>query len=127
MNRRSRPGAAQRPGPAGPAASMDQIALKKPNPKCRLFLKIDLYRDLAACVYLSEAPSPLRFLFGVVKQFFRFGIWSNTQCITPLDALHTNRSTPPPPTVTHCIDCIDCIDLYLFTQGRVGGGKLERR
>ncbi len=39
------------------------------NPKCRLFLKI----DLAACVYLSEAPSPPRFLIGVVKLFCR--IW----------------------------------------------------
>jgi hypothetical protein len=36
--------------------SMDQITIKTPNPKCRLFLKIDLLRDLAAGVYLSEAP-----------------------------------------------------------------------
>ncbi len=35
---------------------MDQITIKTPNPKCRLFLKIDLKRDLAAGVYLSEAP-----------------------------------------------------------------------
>ncbi len=27
--------------------------------KCRLFLKIDQERSLAACVYLSEAPDPL--------------------------------------------------------------------
>jgi hypothetical protein len=33
------------------------------NPKRRLFLKIDLQRDLAAGVYLSEEPSPPRFLF----------------------------------------------------------------
>ena len=40
-------------------------------PKCRLLLKIDLQRALAAGVYLSEeAPSPPMFLFGVVKQFF---------------------------------------------------------
>jgi hypothetical protein len=38
------------------ATSMDQISKKTPNPKCRLFLKIDLY--LAAGVYLSEAPIP---------------------------------------------------------------------
>jgi hypothetical protein len=50
--------------------------------------------DLAAGVYLSEASSPPRFLLGVVKQFCRFGIWSNTQCITPVDALHTTRSPP---------------------------------
>ncbi len=60
-----------------------------PNPNGRLFFKIDLQRDLAAGVYLSEAPSPPRFLFGVVKQFCRFGIWSNTQCVTSEDALHT--------------------------------------
>jgi hypothetical protein len=31
-----------------------------------------------AGVYLSEAPSPPKILFRVVKQFCRFGIWSNT-------------------------------------------------
>jgi hypothetical protein len=40
--------------------------VKTPNPKCRLFLKIYQSRYLAAGVYLSEAPSPPRFLFGVV-------------------------------------------------------------
>jgi hypothetical protein len=35
---------------------MDQIST--PNPKCRLFLKIDQYRYLAAGVYLSEVPDP---------------------------------------------------------------------
>jgi hypothetical protein len=74
---------------------MNQKALKTPNPKCRLFLKIDLSRDLAACIYKSEAHSPPRFLFGVVKQFCRFKIWSNTQCITHVDVLHTTRSPPP--------------------------------
>jgi hypothetical protein len=56
---------------------LDQITIKTPNPT-GLFLKIDVSRDLAAGVYLSEAPSPLRFLFEAVKQFGRFGIWSNT-------------------------------------------------
>ncbi len=31
-----------------------------------LFKKIDLYMDFAAGVYLSEAHSPPRFLFGMV-------------------------------------------------------------
>jgi hypothetical protein len=31
---------------------------KDTKPKCRLFLKIDQLRYLAAGVYLSEAPSP---------------------------------------------------------------------
>jgi hypothetical protein len=39
--------------------SMDQISIKTPNPKCRLFLKIYQERYLAAGVYLSEAPDPL--------------------------------------------------------------------
>jgi hypothetical protein len=38
---------------------MDQISIKRPNPKCRLFLKIGQERDLGAGVYLSEAPEPL--------------------------------------------------------------------
>jgi hypothetical protein len=57
---------------------MDQICIKTPNPKCRLFLKMYQQRYLAAGVYLSEAPSPLRFSLGVVRQACRFGIWSNT-------------------------------------------------
>jgi hypothetical protein len=60
---------------------MDQISIKTPNPKGRLFVKLYLYRDLAAGVYLSEAPSRPWFLFKVIKQFSGFGIWSNTQCI----------------------------------------------
>jgi hypothetical protein len=42
---------------------------------------------LASGVHLSEAPSPHRFLFEVLMQFCRFGIRSNTQCITPVYAL----------------------------------------
>jgi hypothetical protein len=38
--------------------AMDQISKKTPNPKCRVFLKIDHYRNLPAGVYLS-APDPL--------------------------------------------------------------------
>jgi hypothetical protein len=40
---------------------MDQISKKKPNPKCRLFLKIyskGTWRQVST-VYLSEAPDPL--------------------------------------------------------------------
>jgi hypothetical protein len=46
---------------------MDQIFIKTPNPKCRLFLKIDQYRYLAAGVYLSEAPSLLGFCLGWLR------------------------------------------------------------
>jgi hypothetical protein len=34
--------------------NMDQISIKTPNPKCRLFLKI----DLTAGVYMSDVPYP---------------------------------------------------------------------
>ncbi len=44
--------------------SMDQITIKTPNPKCRLFLKNVMQRDLAAGVYLSADPSPPRFCLG---------------------------------------------------------------
>jgi hypothetical protein len=68
--------------------------------------------DLAASIYLSEAPFPPRFLFGVLKQFCMFGIWSNTQCKTPVDALYK----------TPYYTLYKYIPLYLFTQGREGGG-----
>jgi hypothetical protein len=86
------------------------------------FLKIYQYIYLAAGAYLSEAPSPLRFLFGVVKQICRFGIWSNILCIIPVCALHITQSPSPP--LLHCIECI-----YTCTYShREGGGvgELER-
>jgi hypothetical protein len=51
--------------------------------------------DLVEGVYLSEAPSPPRFLFGVVKQFCRFGIWSNIQCKTPVYCMLSIQPDPP--------------------------------
>ncbi len=58
------------------------------------FLK-NLWRGLAAGVYLSEAPPLLGFcMHGMEKPFCKFGIWSNTQCITPVYALHKTRSPP---------------------------------
>jgi hypothetical protein len=45
---------------------MDQISIKTPNPKCQIFLKIDQEGFLAAGVYLSEAPSPPRFLKAIL-------------------------------------------------------------
>ncbi len=43
-----------------------KIRLIESNAKCR-YLKINLYwGDFAACFYLYEAPSPPRFLYGVV-------------------------------------------------------------
>jgi hypothetical protein len=55
------------------------------------FLKnLPVMGDLAAGVYLSEAPC-----FEVVKKFCRFEIWSNTQCINPVNALYITRSPTP--------------------------------
>jgi hypothetical protein len=72
------------------------------------FLKIDQLRDVAAGNYLSAAPSPPRFLFGVEKQFCKFGIWSNTQCLTPVYALQLSTQLDPLPPVTHCINTYHC-------------------
>jgi hypothetical protein len=58
------------------------------------FLKIDLLRDFAACVYLSP-----RFLFVVVSN-----IVGSESGITAVYALHTTRSLP----VTHCINTYPC-------------------
>ncbi len=86
---------------AGPTG---KISIQNPNPKCLAFLKIYQQRYLAAGVYPSEAPSPPRFLFGVVKQFCRFGILSNTQRMTPEYALHITQSPPP------------CYTLYIMNR-----------
>jgi hypothetical protein len=78
---------------------------------------------LAAGVYLSEAPSSPRFLFGVVKQFFKFGICSNT-VYNSVYALHTTRS--PPPGYTLCRPVL----IHTGKGGGSGGGgvgELERR
>jgi hypothetical protein len=81
-----------------------------------------MQRDLAKGVYLySEAPSPHRFLLGMVKKFCRFVIWSKTlQCLTPIYALHSTRSPTPPPRYT----LYKYRDMYLFTQGRGEGVRL---
>jgi hypothetical protein len=69
--------------------------------------KTDLYRDFAADVYLPEATSPPRFLFGVVRYrvLNSCRIWSPTGFKTP---------TPSQPYTT-------------LTQGRWGGRELNHR
>jgi hypothetical protein len=83
---------------------MDQISIKTAN-----------WRK----VFIYLRPPPLIGFFGVVKQFCRFGIWSNTQCITPEYALHI---TPPPP-VTHCL----YIPVLIHTGKWGGGGGVNWR
>ncbi len=72
---------------------------------------------------VSGVPSPPRFC-RVAKQFCRFGIWSNTQCITPVYALHITPSPLPP--VTHCIECIDLYNVHIQT-GKGGGKEVNLR
>ncbi len=55
---------------------MDEGTLKTPIPYCRLYWS---------------------FLFGVVKQFCRFWIWSETESKTPAEYGPKYISTPPPP------------------------------
>jgi hypothetical protein len=51
--------------------TMDEGTLKTPIPTCRLYWS---------------------FLFGVVKQFCTFWIWSETECKTPAEWKSVNRS-----------------------------------
>ncbi len=65
--------------------------------------------------------SSLVILFGVVAQFGRFWIWSETECKIPADyGLQHNSSPPPPQTHTVCLYCT-------FSLGRGGGGQKEGR
>jgi hypothetical protein len=68
---------------------------------------------------VSEAPLSLLAFVGVVivKQFCRFAIRSNTQCITPVYALPITPSPPPPPPRYTMYRMY----LYLFTHGKGGG------
>ncbi len=80
-------------------------------PECRLFKKFackGTWRQVFICLW---ALSPHRFLFGVVKQFFRFWVWSNT-CINPVYAVHTTRSLSP--------------SLWMHTKWGRGGAMNQR-
>jgi hypothetical protein len=72
--------------------------------------------DVSAGVYLFEVPSPPKFLFGVIKQFRRLGIWSNTLCITPKHRCSPHNLIPSPP-VTHCINTVHTPVLILTGNG----------
>jgi hypothetical protein len=54
-----------------------------------------LEREFAADIYLFEVPPPLLgFCLGVVQQFSRFCIWSDTQFLT-VYALQNNQTHTP--------------------------------
>jgi hypothetical protein len=63
-------------------------------------------------------------LFGVVKQFGRFWIWSETECKIPAEyGLHHDCSTIHLPLQTHTVCYIYCT----FSLGRGEGGQREDR
>jgi hypothetical protein len=55
-----------------------------------------LKRYLVAGVYQSETPSSPRFLFGVVMQVCRLGIWSITQMYNSCVCSKYNHIPQPP-------------------------------
>jgi hypothetical protein len=63
--------------------------------------------DLAASVDLSETPYPPRFLFGVLKLFCRFRIWSNTYTVYNYCRCSPQNLIQPLP-VTHYINTYPC-------------------
>ncbi len=76
---------------------------------------IDLERDFAAGVYLSEAPSPPKFLFGVAKQFCRFRIWCTLlQNMASNTTQHPSPIPAPPQSHTFGFTCT-------LNLGRGGG------
>jgi hypothetical protein len=58
-------------------ANRRKVRLIENNDKCR-YLKNWHVKGL--CIRCFFCRSPPRFLFGVVRQFCRFWIWSNTEC-----------------------------------------------
>ncbi len=80
--------------------TMDEGTLKTPIPYCRLYWL---------------------FLFGVMKQFCRFWIWSETECKTA-EYGPQYISPPPPPQKSHTV-CIYCT----LGRGGGGGGRREER
>ncbi len=62
--------------------------------------------------------SSLVILFGVVKQFGRFWLWSETECKIPAE-YGLQNNPPPPQTLIVCINCT-------FSLGR-GGGEVREK
>jgi hypothetical protein len=71
---------------------MDQISIKTPNSKCRLFLKIDQSRYLAAGFYLPEATDPLPQLLSR-RHTVLFGSSAYPSPSFPVSELATHRKT----------------------------------
>ncbi len=100
-----------------------KIRLIEDNAKC-LHLKNWHVKRLCGRVFSVWGPSPPRTLFGVVKQFHKFWMWSDTECKTLAEyALQQNPIYPPCTLYTY-------VYMYsiltVFTQGR-GRGELNQR
>ncbi len=106
---------------SGIFSHMDQISIKTPNPKCRLFLKTLQSRYLAAGVYLSEAPLLLGFVCGgkailyvrKLRNLFNYTVYNSCIC-------SQNNPIPSPPP-------LDTVWLHIsaLIHTRRGGGVSE--
>ncbi len=75
--------------------------------------------DFAAGVYLSEAPSPPRFLFEVIQQICIGSESGKIQSVKLLqNMVSTTVQQPHPLPATHC--------LYLLWHREEGGGMILR-
>jgi hypothetical protein len=94
--------------------SMDQITIKTSIPKGRIFLNIDLERDLAEGVICLRPPPLLGFCSG-----YNFvGLESSQKQYTAYNSCMLMLSTQPDPIPHPVTHCKKYTPLYLFTQGR---------
>ncbi len=93
--------------------------------RCSYLKKLTCKRTLRQEFICPRPPYPPRFLLGVVKQFCRFWIWSETERLTLAEyGLQHKLSTSPPPLPSHTLSVYTVLWLWF---GRGGGGEPERR
>ncbi len=83
--------------------------------------KLTLKRDFAACVYLSEAPSPPRFLLGWCRNFVgsESGQIHSVKLLQNMVFMVFNRTPYPPPPLHN-------MDTYIqYTYSHMEGGRGE--
>ncbi len=93
------------------------------NAKCR-HLKKGIWKGTLQQVFICLRPHPfLDFCLGVVEQFCKFWIWSDTDCKTPKEygLQHDSTPTTPPPPPPHSM----CFYILYF-DNREGGGEETR-
>ncbi len=72
------------------------------------FKNNDLERDFAAAIYLSEAPSPPRFLSWGASSICVVTESGQIQSEKLLEYMLSNTTDIPPPPVTHCLNTETC-------------------